>query len=133
MPLAVEGGLNNPQAFAGVQLQVTPAFELSFDTVADTGVVPPGPTLDDSGDKTTEMECDCVPGCEEPPPHPELTTAKINTASEKSDLPLIPFLKFIALCLPSTSTSASVSQLHFLKLARGQAHYGGGPSSRQCI
>src|SRR5450432_2339308 len=122
MPLAVEGGLNNPQAFAGVQLQLTPAFELSFDTVADTGVVPPGTTLDDTGDKTTEMECDCVPGCEEPPPHPEMTTAKFNAASEKSDVPLIPFLKFIALCLPKHERCGS--QPHFGKQARGQAHYG---------
>jgi hypothetical protein len=56
MPLAVEEGLNDPQAFAGEQLQVTPAFVLSFDTLAETGVVPPGNTLGDREDKTTEMD-----------------------------------------------------------------------------
>jgi hypothetical protein len=35
-PLAVEVGLNVPQEFAGVQLQVTPALALSFVTFADT-------------------------------------------------------------------------------------------------
>ena len=35
-PLRVEVGLNVPQEFAGVQLQVTPALALSFVTFADT-------------------------------------------------------------------------------------------------
>jgi hypothetical protein len=99
IPLAVEGRLNNPQASAGAQLQATPACVLSFDTVAETTAVPPGTTLDDSGDKTTEMDRDCVPGgvpdCEALPPQPELNRAKIIATSEKSDSPLIPFLKFI--------------------------------------
>jgi hypothetical protein len=84
--------------FAGAQLQATPACALSFDTVAETEAVPPGTTLEDSGDNTTEMDLDCVPGgacCEEPPPQPELNSARIKAASEKSDSPLTPFLKFI--------------------------------------
>ena len=84
---------------AGVQLQATPACVLSFDTVADTDVVPPGATTGDSGDKTTEMDRDCVPGCvpgcEELPPQPELNRAKIKAVTENTDSPLIPFLKSI--------------------------------------
>jgi hypothetical protein len=99
IPLVVEGGLNDPQASTGVQLQATPAWALSFDTVAETAAVPPGTTLEDSGDNATEMDRNCVAGCvvgcEELPPQPELSIAKINAASENHDSPLIPFLKFI--------------------------------------
>jgi len=95
MALAVEDGLNNPQAFAGAQLQDTPAFILSFDTVADTVVVPPGTTLADTVDKTTEMDCGWLPAREELPPHPELSRTTVKAANEKNDFPLIPFLKFI--------------------------------------
>lgn len=81
---------------------------LSFDTVADTAVVPPGTTLEDSGDKTTEMDRDCVPGgvpgCEEPPPQAELNRAKIKAASDKNDSPLIQFLKFIGPPSPGCDT-----------------------------
>jgi hypothetical protein len=41
-PLAVCAGLNDPQVADGVQLQSTPAFEPSFETVAATGAVTPG-------------------------------------------------------------------------------------------
>ena len=40
-PLAVCAGLNEPQAPDGVQLQSTPALELSFATVAPTDAVAP--------------------------------------------------------------------------------------------
>jgi hypothetical protein len=40
-PLAVCAGLNEPHDPDGVQLQSTPAFELSFATVAATGAVAP--------------------------------------------------------------------------------------------
>jgi hypothetical protein len=87
-----------------VQLQATPACALSFDTVAEAAAVPPGTTLEDSGDKTTEMDRDCVPGCEEPPPQAELNRAKIKAASDKNDSPLIPFLKFIGPPTPGYDT-----------------------------
>jgi hypothetical protein len=71
---------------------------LSFETAAETAVVPPGTTLEDSGDKTTEMDRDCDPGCvpgsEKPPPHPKLNSAKIMP-NEKMHLPLVPFFKLI--------------------------------------
>jgi hypothetical protein len=41
-PLAVCAGLNDPQDDDGLQLQSTPAFELSFETFAATDVVAPG-------------------------------------------------------------------------------------------
>jgi hypothetical protein len=41
-PLAVCIGLNDPQVADGVQLQSTPAFELSFETVAATDDIAPG-------------------------------------------------------------------------------------------
>src|SRR5208282_1575553 len=90
-----EDGLNNPQAFAGAQPQTTPAFILSFDTVADTVVEPPGTTLADTVDKTTEMDCGWLLSWEELPPHPELSRTRVNVANKKNDFPLIPFLKFI--------------------------------------
>jgi hypothetical protein len=99
MPLAVKYGLNDPQAIAGLQTQTTPACVLSFDTVAETAVVPPGTTLGESGDKTTETDRDsvpgCVPGCEDPPPQPELNRVKIKAATGKSASPLFAFLTFI--------------------------------------
>src|ERR1700719_2514196 len=99
MPLSVDGGLNDPQAFIGVQLQATPACVLSFDTVAETAVEPPGTTLDDNGDNTTEMGRDCVPDCvpggEELSPQPTLNRARIKAVIENSDSPVIPFFKFI--------------------------------------
>jgi hypothetical protein len=81
-----------------VQLQVTPPLALSFDTVADTDVLLPGTTLVDSGDKTTEMDRDGVPGdpgCEDPPPQAEMNSANIKVTTAKRGSPLIPFLKFI--------------------------------------
>jgi hypothetical protein len=39
-PLAVCAGVNDPQQALGVQLQVTPLFAKSFDTVATTLAMP---------------------------------------------------------------------------------------------
>jgi hypothetical protein len=56
-PLAVEMGLNEPQMFAGVQLQLTPALALSFETITERVTVPPSGMESDSGpdDRETEM------------------------------------------------------------------------------
>ena len=43
-PLAVAAGLNDPQEFAGVQVQLTPPFDESFDTVAVSDAVAPAVT-----------------------------------------------------------------------------------------
>jgi len=48
-PLAVETGLNEPQAELGVQLQLTPAPAVSLETVAATLAVPPGGSEEGGG------------------------------------------------------------------------------------
>jgi hypothetical protein len=99
IPLSVEGGLNNPQVFAGVQLQATPAWVLSFETVAEIAAVPPGTTLDGSGDKATEIARDCVsggvPDCEEPPAQLQLNKATTKAVRKKNDSPLTVYLNFM--------------------------------------
>ena len=86
--------------FVGVQLQATPACTSSSDTFAETVVVPPGTTLDDSGDRTTEMDRGCVaggvPDCEVPP-QPARNRLKVRNASKKRESLPVLFFKFIRL------------------------------------
>ena len=57
VPLAVCAGLNDPQVADGVQLQSTPPFELSFETVAVTDDVAPGLTVE-GGEVVITIEID---------------------------------------------------------------------------
>jgi hypothetical protein len=69
-PLAVEVGLKLPQAPAGVQLQVTPAFVLSLDTVAETLLVAPNVIVAE-GAVANATEIGWVPPPEDEPPPPQ--------------------------------------------------------------
>jgi len=80
-PLAVCAGLNDPQDEDGVQLQSTPAFELSFVTFAAVDAVAPGLMLAGGGvanvtaidpEPLLEFEFEFEPTA----PHPEKLNAK---------------------------------------------------------
>jgi len=83
--LAVEVGLNVPQVFAGVQLQLTPLFAESLETTAVMGVVPPiARAVGGVGLNATEIG---PGGVEEPPPHP--LSAIAETTSKRANLPFM--------------------------------------------
>ena len=77
-PLAVWAGLNVPQDPAGAQLQSTPAFELSLETVAEIDAVPPAERLA-GGLLFIVIEGFVglgLPGLETLPPQPEKYTVR---------------------------------------------------------
>jgi hypothetical protein len=96
LPLAVCVGLNEPQEFAGVQLQLTPASEESFVTTAASEAVLP--TCSDCGGavwNAIEM-LGVVPEPDpDPPPHPAIAEAR-----KMRTIPPIPLRIVIAATSP---------------------------------
>ncbi|HEX3624569.1 MAG TPA: hypothetical protein VH280_03995, partial [Verrucomicrobiae bacterium] len=88
-PLAVCAGLNVPHDVEGVQLQSTPAFELSFETVAATAAVAPGfivvgarVAIAIEVDPAVPLEFEYEPTA----PHPEKLNAKRKSAAFAKNL-----------------------------------------------
>jgi hypothetical protein len=80
-PLVVDGGLNDPHASEGAQLQFTPLALLSLATDAARFAVPPAFRVLGTVDaNVTEICCCCVPPPEGPPAAPP-QPARVSDAS----------------------------------------------------
>ena len=98
--------LNAPQIFAGagVQVQFTPPFAESFDTVAATATGDPPMAREAGGAVLNATEITGGGGVDEPPPQPLSPIA--DTTSKSANLPFIVPIPSRALVFEDTATHA---------------------------